>query len=369
MARGSLRRLDWPLLIVTVLLVGTGLIVLQSINLKNAALTQGFNPSKQILFSVVGFGALVAMARIDYRLWFRLAAGWYGLGVMLLLFVLIAGHTAQGAKRWIDIGPLQFQPSEFIKLGIIMILARLFSAKHDFLPRLRFLFLALIYLAVPAFFIIIQPDLGSGLVLGFIWGVMILGSNISKWHLAGLAAVGLVILPLIFTRLQPYQVRRIETFANPSLDPQGAGYNVLQSTIAVGSGRLFGRGLSSGSQSQLNFLPSQQTDFIFATLAEKLGFVGAALVLVMFTVLLIRAIVIAWHADDRFGMLLALGITAYFMFHITINIGMNLGIMPVTGIPLPLLSYGGTSLIISLAAIGLLLSISLHREGLEFQPN
>jgi len=364
--RGYLRQVDWLLLVPAVLLCGLGLLVLHAINYKDAALAQDFDPTKQIVFVVFGLGLLVLFMRTDYRLWFRLAHGWYFVGIFMLLLVLLAGKSAQGATRWVDIGILQFQPAEFIKLGLIMVLARLFTKRHEEMPRFKFLMLSVLYVAMPGFLILIQPDLGSALVLGFIWLVMVILSNISKWQLGGLFLAGLALLPLIFANLQPYQVKRIETFTNPSADPQGSGYNVVQSTIAVGSGQLFGRGLSSGSQSQLNFLPSQQTDFIFAVLAEKLGFMGAGLVLLLFSLILWRGIIVAWRASDRFGMLMAAGICAVFLFHIVINIGMNLGIMPVTGLPLPFLSYGGTSVIISLIAVGILLSINMHRERLEF---
>lgn len=364
--RNLLRHLDWPLLIATLILVGISLLVLQSITLNDASAAQGFTPNKQILFAVIGLILMAVFTRVDYHLWQRVAPFWYGLGLFALILVYFFGTHVQGAARWINLGPLQFQPAEFIKLGLIMLLAKLFTERYEELPRARYLLLSILYVVVPAILILVQPDLGSTLVLGFIWGVLIIASNVNKLYLAGIILAVVALSPFVVSHLKPYQVERIESFANPLSDPQGSGYNVLQSTIAVGSGRWFGRGLSSGSQSQLNFLPSQQTDFIFATLAEKLGFVGALLVLLLFAALLLRAIVIAWRANDRFGMLLALGISGMFLFHIVINIGMNLGIMPVTGIPLPLVSYGGTSLIVSLISIGILESIAIYRNQLEF---
>lgn len=366
MNRGWLRHYDWPLLIATLVLVGISLIVLQSINYKDPALVQEFDPNKQILFAGIGFGLMAVMARIDFRVWYRYAQVWYGIGLIALLLVFVIGSSALGATRWIDLGPLQFQPSEFIKLGLIFTLARLFSLRHEEMRNWRYLLLSLAYVAMPAVLIALQPDLGSAIVTASIWAVMILLSNAKRTHIAAIVAIGLVALPVLLSQLQPYQLQRIESFANPQADPQGAGYNVLQSTIAVGSGGLFGKGLSSGSQSQLNFLPAQQTDFIFAVLAEKLGFIGALLVLMLFAVIVARAILITWRAQDRFGMLLAAGITAMLTFHITINVGMNLGLLPVTGIPLPLLSYGGTNLIVSLAAIGLLQSIATHKKEVQF---
>lgn len=359
--------MDWLLIGSTVILLGIGLLVLQSINFKDASLAQDFNPAKQIVFAVFGFGMMVLFAKTDYRLWFRLGNIWYGIGLFLLFLVLFFGTNAQGATRWINIGPLQFQPTEFIKLGLVMVLARFFTKHNDEMRLARFFAISLVIVLIPAILVMIQPDLGSALVIGFIWFVMIIVSNANKLHLVALILFGIAIMPVAYTQLHPYQIKRIETFANPASDPSGSGYNVVQSTIAVGSGGLMGRGLSSGSQSQLNFLPSQQTDFIFAVLSEKLGFLGAGLVLALFVTLLARTAIIAWRASDRFGLLMATGILAYFSFHIIINIGMNLGIMPVTGLPLPFISYGGTNLIISLMAIGILQSIALHREGLEFK--
>lgn len=363
----TLRRVDWLLIGSSIILLGIGLLVLQSINYKDASLAQDFNPAKQIIFAVFGLGMMVLFAKTDYRLWFRLGNIWYAIGLFLLFLVLFFGTNAQGATRWINIGPLQFQPTEFIKLGLIMVLARFFTKHNEEMRLARYFLLSLVIVLVPAILVMIQPDLGSALVIGFIWFVMVIVSNANKWHLVALILAGLAFMPIAYTQLHPYQIKRIETFANPASDPRGSGYNVVQSTIAVGSGGLMGKGLSSGSQSQLNFLPSQQTDFIFAVLSEKLGFLGAGLVLALFVTLLARISIIAWRASDRFGLLMATGILAYFSFHIIINIGMNLGIMPVTGLPLPFISYGGTNLIISLMAIGILQSIALNREGLEFK--
>ena len=360
------RYFDWPLLVATLVLVGIGLIVLQSINYKDPALAQNFEPSKQILFAGIGLGLMILFARTDFRVWFRYAPVLYGIGLAALLLIFVIGSNALGATRWIELGPLQFQPSEFIKIGLIMMLGRLFSRRHEEMRNWRYLLQSVALIAIPAGLIILQPDLGSAIAVAFIWVIMIIASNANKLHLLGIAIAVLVALPVLFSTLQPYQVSRIESFANPLADPQGAGYNVLQSTIAIGSGGLFGKGLGSGSQSQLNFLPSQQTDFIFAVLAEKLGFFGALLVLLLFSLIITRAVMIAWRTQDRFGMLLATGIASMLVFHVAINIGMNLGLLPVTGIPLPLLSYGGTNLIISLIAIGLLQSIATHKNEVQF---
>ena len=361
------QRIDWFLLVSTVLLTVIGLLILNAINFKDPLLAQDFSPVKQTVTAGVGIFLLMLFMRTDYRLWFRFGIFWYVASLVLLVLTWAVGETAFGAQRSIDLGLIQFQPTEVAKIGLIMVLAKVLSKYHEELSRLRFLGYTLAITALPMALIVIQPDLGSALVLGFIWFLMVATSNISKKQLALLAAIGLAVLPFAISQLQPYQAERLETFMNPTADPQGSGYNVVQSQIAVGSGQLLGRGLGSGSQGQLNFLPSQHTDFVFAILAEKLGFLGASLVILLFVLLLFRAIMVAWRAEDRFGMYLAVGITAMFFFHIVINIGMNLGIMPVTGLPLPLVSYGGTNLIVSLIAIGLLESIVRHHKELQFK--
>lgn len=364
--RAVLGKLDLPLLGAAALLLCIGLLVLFAINFKDPSLAQEFSPARQLLYAGVGGGLLVLFARLDFRLWARLGKHWYLLGLGLLLLVLGFGKEAQGAVRALDLGILQFQPTEFIKLGLIMMLGATFAAKAEQMARWHNLGLTLVLSLVPALLVAIQPDLGSAIVVMFIWGVMVLFSHARRWHLLALLGAALVVLPLFFSHLHAYQQQRIYSFLHPQADPQGSGYNVVQSTIAVGSGQLLGKGLGSGTQSQLNFIPSQHTDFIFAVTAEKLGLLGAGTVLMLFGVILVRAILIAKKCADRFGQFLALGIAAMFFVHVLVNIGMNLGIMPVTGLPLPFLSYGGTNLIISLIAIGILESIRLNQPDLTF---
>lgn len=360
------KNMDWILLVVTLLLVATGVLVLYSTTLKAADVASPAGARNQIVFAVMGVGLLVAAAVADYRLWAKYTAWLYLVTLGLLGFVMVAGKTALGATRWINLGFFQFQPSELAKLVMIIVLAKFLSDNYDRLERPRYFLLSLLYVGLPMAMVLVQPDLGTALVFGFIWLVMVGVSRVPKAYIAGLAVVGLAALPLGIKLLKPYQQSRLATFLNPSADPLGEGYNVVQSTIAVGSGQLFGRGLASGSQSQLNFLPSQHTDFIFAVLAEKMGFVGAAVLLLLFTVLLLRALMIAYLAKDRFGFFLASGLTGMYLFHLFVNIGMNMGIMPVTGIPLPFVSYGGTALLVGMIGIGLLESIHIRRKKIEF---
>ncbi len=360
------RHFDWLLMGAALMLVAIGIIVLFSTTLKAAGLAAPVDARNQIIFAGLGLAALALAARLDYRMWARFSTWLYFVTLAMLGYVILAGKTALGATRWINLGFFQFQPSELAKIVLIVVLAKFLANHYEEMDRLKWLLLSLVYTLVPVGLVLAQPDLGTAIILILIWLIMVLVSRARKRHVLGLVALGLLFLPVALLLLQPYQRARLTAFLHPAADPLRSGYNVVQAQIAVGSGEVFGRGLSAGSQSQLNFLPSQHTDFIFAVLSEKLGFVGAVVVLALFTLLLIRAALVAYKANDRFGLFLAVGVTTLFLFHFLINVGMNLGIMPVTGIPLPFISYGGTSLIISLVAIGLLESISLRHKKMQF---
>ncbi len=363
------KNFDWVLLAVMVLLVALGLLVIYSTSFKATKLISLTDVWHQLVFAVGGLGAFFFMARVDYRTWFKLTPWIYGVTLLLLVIVILSSRAVLGAQRWIDLGFFQFQPSEFAKLVLIIGLAKFFSDHYDQMHRVRYLALSLGYVAVPVALVMRQPDLGTALVLVAIWLAMALVSRVRKLHLLVLGLAGLALMPYILNHLKAYQRDRLTSFLNPHADPLGAGHNVIQSTITIGSGQVFGRGLGAGSQSQLNFLPSlaQHTDFIFAVLNEKLGFVGGMLVLALFGVLLYRGVRIAYIAGDRFGMFLAVGVTAMILFHVFINAGMNMGIAPVTGIPLPFVSYGGTALIVAMASLGLLESITVRRKKLQFE--
>lgn len=360
------RNFDPILLIVTVLLTLTGVIVLYSTTFKAANLAAPVDARNQIVFAVVGLAVMALGAVTDYRVWAKFTPALYAVSLGLLMVVMVIGKTALGATRWINLGFFQFQPSELAKLVLIIVLAKFFADHYDQMDRPRFLILSLVYTLIPTALVLAQPDLGTALVLIVVWLAMALSSKVRKSHLAGLIVVGLGLLPVAYRYMKPYQRQRIDTFINPTANPLTSGYNVVQSTIAVGSGQWFGRGLASGSQSQLNFLPSQHTDFIFAVLAEKLGFIGSAILLVLFGVLLMRGVLIAYRAQDRFGMFLAIGVVAMLLFHVFVNVGMNIGLLPVTGIPLPFVSYGGTSLLIGMFAVGILESIAVRHKKLQF---
>lgn len=360
------KNFDWVLLGLAMLLAIIGIVVIYSTSVKALDVAAPVDAKNQIIFLLAGVVGLFAAARMDYRGWAKLTPILYVIMLVMLGLVFVLGKEALGATRWIDLGFFQFQPSEFAKIVMILVLAKYFSTNYDFMENPRHLIISLIYVLAPAVMVLMQPDLGTALVLMFIWMVMAVMARIRWTYFAALAAAGLAALPIFLASLKDYQKARLEVFFNPSADPLSTGYNVVQSTIAVGSGQLFGRGLASGSQSQLNFLPSQHTDFIFAVLSEKMGFIGGFLVIALFAALLLRALYIASRAEDRFGVFVASGVVGMLLFHLLVNIGMNIGLMPVTGIPLPFLSYGGTSLLISMFAVGLLESIAVRRKKIEF---
>lgn len=370
MLRGRFwHNLDWIIFGVMGLLMSIGLIIIYATSLKASGVGSNADVWHQGIFALVGLIGLVAIARMDYRAWTKITPWLYIATVLILVAVLILGKPILGATRWIDVGFFQFQPSEFAKLALIVILAKFFARNYASFEHPKYLLLSLAYLLIPMALVLKQPDLGTALVFFAIWLAMALTSRVRKLHLLALGGLGLALLPTIIGFLKPFQRARLTNFINPTADPLHTGYNAVQSTITVGSGQLFGRGLAAGSQTQLGFLPSlaQHTDFIFAVLAEKLGFVGTIMVIGLFLTLLLRSLKIAYASSDRFGMFMAIGVVAMLVFHLFINIGMNMGIAPVTGIPLPFVSYGGTSLISAMLAIGMLESIAIRRRKLQFE--
>ncbi len=360
------RSFDWWLFALAALLTSIGLIVLYSLGFKAEGVSVPVDARNQVAFAILGAALLVGTALTDYRLWAKYSRWLYGLMLLLLGWVAINGHSALGATRWINLGFFQFQPSELSKLIVIIVLAKFLADHYEEMNRIKNVALSLVYVLIPAVLVLIQPDLGTAIVYAFIWTVMVLSSRVKLSHFAALFALAGAMVPVAIKLMKPYQRARLATFLHPTADPLRGGYNVLQATIAVGSGQLRGRGLGAGTQSQLNFLPSQHTDFIFAVVGEKLGFIGGMLIIILFVLLLLRALAIAAKAQDRFGMLIAVGIATMLLVHVFINVGMNLGLLPVTGIPLPFVSYGGTSLIVGLIAIGLLESIAIRHKKISF---
>jgi len=307
---------------------------------------------------------MLIVALIPAQFWLRTAYFWFALGISLLIAVEVMGRIGMGAQRWISVGGLTIQPSEFMKLAIMLALARYFHKLHPMdHGRVLWMIPPLLLMALPAAFILAQPNLGTTVILIgialLIWFAAGLGWG---WIVGALFAIAASI-PLAWEFfLYDYQKQRVLTFLNPESDPLGSGYNIIQSMIAIGSGGLYGKGFVQGSQGQLDFLPEKHTDFIFTMLAEEFGFVGSVTLLVLFLLLIGYALGIAVRCQHRFGSLLAVGVSSLFLLHVMINVGMIMGLLPVVGVPLPFLSYGGTMLWTSCIAIGLLQNTYIHRD-------
>ncbi|MCS6801290.1 MAG: rod shape-determining protein RodA [Chloroflexota bacterium] len=318
---------------------------------------------RQLFYAAIGFGALLLAMMLDYRLLGRAAPVLYALAVLALIAVLVVGQESYGAKRWINLPVVQFQPSEFSKLVLIITLAKFFADREGSVRSLRTLTLSLLLAVIPMGLIFLEPDVGTTLVVGAIWLGMALMSGIPLRYFGILTLAGLIVLPLIYEfALQDYQRARIETFLDPERDPLGRSYNLIQAEISIGSGGFFGKGLMAGTQTQLNYLRVQTTDFIFSVLGEELGFLGGVLLLGLFTVILLRAIGAAERARDPFARLLVSGICIMLLVQTTINIAVNTRLIPATGVPLPFISAGGTSLITCMIAIGLIESVAARRS-------
>ena len=359
--RRYLRNVNWYLIAAAAVLTAFGIVAIQSADLHNPDAASEFK--KQILYAIVGFGTMYVFSRIDYRNFARWAPWLYGANLLILAFVLKGGHNALGAQRWIALGPFQFQPSEPAKL-ILAVFVAWGLCKWPF-HRIEDLARPLVAVGIPALLIVKQPDLGTTLVVLAILSTQLF-FGLEKLKYFVVFAVG-VVATAAFTVgtnfiLKPFQKARLLVFVQPNADPQGAGYNLNQSKIAVGSGQWFGRGLHHGTQTQLNFVPEHSRDFIFTVVAEELGFLGAVAMLAGYVVLLYGGIQAMLAARDRFGFLLAAGIVGMFAFHIIVNVGMTIGIMPITGIPLPFMSYGGSAIITNFAAIGILLNIYSQKD-------
>jgi len=282
----------------------------------------------------------------------------YGFGIVLLLLVLFLGTTVNGAKSWIDFGGFSFQPADFVKLVLVIVLAKYLDRRHVQIKAPKHIFITGLYFLLPFALIFLQPDFGSAMILFAIWFGMILVAGISRKHLLLLFVLGFAAFMVMWTFVfKEYQKDRLRTFMDPLSDIQGAGYNAFQSVIAVGSGQLLGKGVGYGTQSRLNFLPEHETDFIFAAVSEEWGFVGSIIVLLLFIIIISRILIIAAGMQGNFELLFAVGLAIYFLAHIVINIGMNIGVMPVTGVPLPFMSYGGSHILIEFLSLGILISL------------
>ncbi len=355
---------DGPLLLASLLLLASGLTLMYTSSLANPTLAIFW---RQLLFSGIGLCALFFMATYNYHTLAKVNRVTYIVLLFLLIFVLVFGRSIRGSTRWIDLGFFRLQPAEFAKLVVVIGLSRWFYLFRGQINAWKNVLLTMALAGIPAILVLVEPDLGSSMVIMAVWAGILLVSPISKKRIAVLVGVGILCIALVWEFvLLDFQRNRLETFLDPNLDPRGKGYNVRQAIIAVGSGQLFGRGLGKGLQSQLRFLPERQTDFIFATAAEEIGFVGSTVVVGLYALLLYRIYVVAKRSRDELGRYLGFGIFFLFLFQISVNIAMNIGMAPVTGIPLPLLSYGGSSLLVTMLALGIVHNISWQSRALRF---
>jgi rod shape determining protein RodA len=358
-------KIDWWLLIALLPIIGASLITMSSFT--------GSEPFvlRQIIWILLGLGTIIFLGRMDMR---GLANGktllWiYGGGILLLITVVLFEEAIKGSTRWISIGGFNLQPSELMKIILILVFAKYLSRRHVEIAHYKHLFITGLYCAIPFILVFIQPDLGTALIFLFIWFGMLVVSGLSRKHIIVLGVVGIIgALVMWFGILAPYQKQRVISFVQPLSDIRGSGYNAYQSTIAVGSGQIFGKGVGYGTQSRLSFLPEHQTDFIFASFAEEWGFLGTLLILGAYIFFLWRIIRLSLMSTSNFEKLVGVGVFIYFFTHIIVNIGMNIGIMPVTGLPLPFMSYGGTHVVTSSLALGLFMGMRYtNRLGSQSQ--
>lgn len=360
--RRLLQNFDWVLLALLLLIGVVSVLNLYSATfpIRDAGGSQIF--MKQVYWFIIGLVLFMAVTVFDYHLLEGLAWPAYLLNVFLLLVVLVIGKISSGSQRWLDLGFINLQPSELVKITLVIVLAQFFSSHGDYTEyRLRDLWQPFVLMLVPCGLILKQPDLGSAMILVIICFSIILIMKVRWTSLLILAGAILSSFPLAWHTLKEYQKKRIFTFLNPEGDPLGAGYHIIQSKIAVGSGLFTGKGFLKGTQTRLKFLPENHTDFAFSVWSEEWGFIGSVFLLVLYLLLILWGINIAKNSKDKFGSILAIGITAVVFWQLIINVGMTIGLMPVVGIPLVLFSYGGSSVLSTMLGMGILMNISIRR--------
>ena len=355
----SSRDLDWPLLTLSVVISAFGVLQIYSATAGTVWKDAWW---KQALFVAAGLVVMHIMARIDYHRLLELAPVFYVLGLVLLLGVLLLGRQVFGSRRWIPLpGGFTFQVSEFVKLVVVLLAARYLSELRGDRPSARDLLRLGVLVALPMALVMKQPDLGTALTYAAIAGAGVFFAGLRWQHAAVLALLFVLVLPLGWTFLKDYQKARLTSFLNPGGDPLGSGYQVIQSKIAVGSGGMWGKGVARGSQTQLRYLPVAHTDFVLSSFAEEHGFVGVAVVLTLYFLMLMQIVQNAQAAPDRAGMYVCMGVCALLLFHLLVNVGMLVGRMIITGVPLPLMSYGGSSVLTVFMMLGLVNNVRLQR--------
>ncbi len=352
--------LNWVLIFLIFMLSVTGILMLYS------AAGGVFKPwlIKQIVYFLIFFPVMIAIAIIDIRFWFKTSYLAYILGITLLIIVSVKGYNSMGATRWFKILGITIQPSETTKLFTIMALAKYFyNIEADNIQKSRYIIAPIILIAIPALLIIDQPDLGTAIILVLAGVSVLFMAGVRAWKFIAGGVSALIAIPFLwYFVLYDYQKSRVLTFLKPDSDPTGAGYNITQSKIAIGSGGLTGKGYLNGTQGQLDFLPERQTDFIFTMLTEELGFIGGVSTIILYGIIIYFGTNVALRSKHQFGKLLAIGVVNIFFLHMFINMGMVMGLLPVVGTPLPLISYGGTITATMLISFGLLLNVDLHRN-------
>jgi rod shape determining protein RodA len=355
----KLASLNWLLILWLFVLIGTSIVMLYS------AAEGSFMPwaLRQGLRFAVFFPVIIVMALIDIKWWFRLSYLIYAGALLLLILTEVMGTTVMGASRWLRIGPMNIQPSEVMKVCIVFALAHYFHRLSIAnVKRVVYLFVPIAMVLAPVILVLRQPDLGTSLIILMLSATIFFAADVRKWKFVLLIVLGLAALPLVWSQMHDYQKARVTSFLSPEDDPLGSGYNILQSKIAIGSGGVTGKGFMEGTQSQLNFLPEKQTDFIFTMLTEEFGFIGGVGVLLVYTLIIMQGYLIALQSNNQFGRLAAMGMVSLIALHVFINVGMVMGMIPVVGAPLPILSYGGTFIMVMMIAFGMLLNISLYRD-------
>ncbi len=367
MIENAIKRIDWLLVVFILPIVAAGLVTMRNFAGEEGA---GVFFQKQIIWIVVGFTVFFIFSYLDFRFLKRtdVLVFIFLFNCFILLSLYILGHVSHGAKSWFNFSVFSFQPVDMMKLILVLILAKYFSRRHVEIRDIKHIFISGFYALIPFVLVLFQPDFGSAMIIFFIWLGMVMVSGISRVHLVSVFSGCALIFALFwFLVFAPYQKARILNFIHPLADVHGTGYNAFQSTIAVGSGEILGKGLGFGTQSRLKFLPQPQADFIFAAFAEEWGLVGSVLILIFYAGIIWRILYSAALGAYNFEILFSMGIAIFFMSHILINVGMNLGLMPVTGIPLPFMSYGGSHLLFEFAGLGILMSMkkyarSMHRD-------
>jgi rod shape determining protein RodA len=360
--RRLISHFDWTLFLLMLTFVFIGVMTIYSANYNIIEKHAGGLPSRQLIWLGLGLIAMSTAIAFDYHYIDRIAYPFYGAILLLLLLVLVVGHSGGGSQRWINLGFFRLQPSEPAKLAIVLMMAKYLQDNEPSNGyRLRDIWVPFALVGPLVLLTLVQPDLGTAIILGIVFLSMLLIGGLRLRSFLCLLGTGLAFLPIGWHFLKPYQRARILTFLDPDRDPLGAGYHVIQSKIAIGSGRLFGKGYLHGTQNRLDFLPAQHTDFIFAVFSEEWGFVGCLVLLLLYVIMIAYCLRLMQRAKDRFGGLLIFGMVAIFFWHVVINVAMVSGVMPVVGVPLPMVSYGGSALASMMFAIGVMINVSMRR--------